>query len=84
MCVYKYRFMLFMLTHSVFSLCLFLIYCTLYSVSTFFFVNGHFTFMDLKLQIKGSEKMDIQIGTIVDLPFLRMKMAYDRKSLFAD
>lgn len=40
--------------------------------------------MDLKLQIKGSEKMDIQIGTIVDLPFLRMKMAYDRKNLFAD
>lgn len=49
-----------------------------------FFVNAHFAFMDLKLRIKGRENMEIQIGTIVDLPFLCVKMAYDRKSLFAD
>lgn len=37
--------------------------------------------MNLKLRIKGSKKMEIHIGTIVDLPFLCTKMAYCRKSL---
>lgn len=46
-----------------------------------FFVNGHFTSMNLKLRIKGSKKMKVHVGTIVDLPFLRVKMAYCRKSL---
>lgn len=45
-----------------------------------FFVNDHFTFMNLKLQTEGSEKMEIQIGTIVDLLFLSMKVAYCIKS----
>lgn len=35
--------------------------------------------MNLKLWIKGSKKIEIHIGTIVDLPFLCMKMAYSRK-----
>lgn len=37
--------------------------------------------MNLKLPIKGSKKMEIHIGTIVDSPFLCMKTAYSRKSL---
>lgn len=36
--------------------------------------------MKLKLKAEGSKKMEIRIGTIVDSPFLCMKMAYCGKA----
>lgn len=35
--------------------------------------------MKLKLQAEGSKNVKIHIGTIVDVPFLCMKMAYCEK-----
>lgn len=80
MCIYKYSFIL-LCWHVVFFHYVWFSYIARCILYVYFFVNDHFNFMNLKLQIKGSKKMETCIGTIVDLPFLCMKMAYCRKSL---
>lgn len=80
-CVYiKYSFVLFC-WHVVFFHYVWFPYTTHFILWVHFSVSDHFTFMNLKLWIKGSKKIEICIGTIFDLPFLCMKMAYSRKCL---